>query len=515
MNTSSKSFPTDYDELEPTTFSFSDIAPAQTSKDLYASGAKISWTSGTRPDRLFTIGMFQRSFGFQNLSLNQIDALTGQSHADAPLSSFSLGQNLTVSELISALPGFGQLPVSMSPPIQALAQKLGIDTVGGSVLIEAISPLITEPISYLGSDLANYAISQIPGLRALALQQFPGWADTQIAEVPGLSNVPLINSLLLKDYFVPFDIPFGMSPCNLSQECREFNIDNTASGNWKNMSIPCVSSTCSHIEVKRLGSDTNKIRWVSKEQKVPGGNGFLCTEEPTGRFPFGKNPKVVLEEIREEPGETEFALYFSIDGPFGAESAHCFGPFPMPFWGKRKEKQLILFGPDKPSKKTPLSDIITMPPQYPTSKPQSVTKPQNLAPPEDCKNSISTFVRPTSGPVTDEFGYRAWRGRNHAGLDLGPPYGTPIVAANCGVVSYSGWFGGYGNFMLVKHPGGGETAYAHMAEPSTFPVGALVKRGEQIGRVGSTGHSTGPHLHFEWHSSGWRNPVNPRQLRVF
>ena len=156
-----------------------------------------------------------------------------------------------------------------------------------------------------------------------------------------------------------------------------------------------------------------------------------------------------------------------------------------------------------------------MPPPNPRNNPQSVTKPQDLAPPEDCKNSTSTFVRPTSGPVTDEFGYRAWRGRNHAGLDLAPPYGTPIVAANCGVVSYSGWLGGYGNFMLVKHPGGGETAYAHMAESSTFPVGAEVKRGELIGHVGSTGRSTGPHLHFEWHPSGWRNPANPRQLGVF
>lgn len=69
--------------------------------------------------------------------------------------------------------------------------------------------------------------------------------------------------------------------------------------------------------------------------------------------------------------------------------------------------------------------------------------------------------------------------------------------------------------MRIKHPGGGETIYAHMAEPSPFPVGAQVKRGQIIGRIGSTGFSTGAHLHFEWHPGGWRSPTNPRQLGVF
>lgn len=506
----------DYD-LEPNTFSFSDITPIQTSDSLYAPGwGTIAWNPGTPPDQLFTVGMFQDSFGFQNLSLNQISDITGQSVTDAPLSSFALVQNLTVSQLILVIPELGQLPVSMSPPILALAQQQGIDTAGGSALLEVIAPLIQGAIKQLGSDLAKYAIAQIPGLGDVALQQIPGWANAQIAEIPGLSNAPLINPFSLKDYFVPFDIPFGMSPCDVSKECREFDINNTASGNFENLSIPCVGGPCSHIEVTRWGNDTNKIRWVSKEQKVPGGNGFLCTEEPTGRFPFGKNPKVVIEELREDPGEVRFALYFSVSGPFGVESAHCFGPFPMPFWGERKEGQLILFGPDKPTKKTPLSDLVgTIVPQVPGSNGQPVTNPQTPAPPQDCEGSTSTFIRPSSGPVTDEFGYSTWRGRNHNGIDLAPSYGTPIVAVNCGVVTYNAWGGGYGNLMRIKHPGGGESIYAHMAEPSPFPVGAQVKRGQMIGRIGSTGFSTGPHLHFEWHPNGWRSPTNPRQLGVF
>lgn len=129
MGFSDRSVPMDYDELEPNTFSFSDIGPIQSSESLYASEwGEISWASGTRPERLFTIGMFQNFFGFQNLSLNQIANITGQSYDDAPLSSFSLVQNLTVSQLMLVLPELGQLPVSMSPPIQALAHQQGIDT---------------------------------------------------------------------------------------------------------------------------------------------------------------------------------------------------------------------------------------------------------------------------------------------------------------------------------------------------------------------------------------------------
>lgn len=431
----------------------------------------------------------------------------------------------------------------------------------------------------------------------------------------------------------------------------------------------------------------------------------MCKKEPTGRFPFGKNPKVVVEKINEQTGEVEFALYFSVDGPFGAESAHCFGPFPMPFFGTRKEGELVLFGPDKLSANTTplagllnpavgpggsggncspqengdkskeryghkahseanigdLTAVVTSPllnrterlhkdaagafnkmrsdaaksgidlkvvsgfrsvkdqevlwvqqvnkqgseekaakisappghsehhtgyaldigagdavnldasfektPAYAwlkdNAKTYGFTQSFNgganqgadneswhwryegtaaakaefskggataagggqgdgcgggggqLAPPQECKDSASTYVRPTSGPITDEYGYSPWRGRNHEGIDLAPPFGTPIVSVNCGVVTLNDWYGGYGNAVRIKHPGGGESWYAHLAEASRLSVGTQVKRGEFIGRVGSTGRSTGPHLHFEWHPQGWRNPANPRLLGVF
>ena len=118
--------------------------------------------------------------------------------------------------------------------------------------------------------------------------------------------------------------------------------------------------------------------------------------------------------------------------------------------------------------------------------------------------SGSGWAWPASGPVTSEFGYR-W-GRQHAGIDIGAPTGAPIYAATDGTVSYAGSMGGYGNMVLVDHGGGVVTAYAHQSA-ILVSVGTRVSRGQQIGRVGSTGNSTGPHLHFEVRVGGVaRNP---------
>lgn len=500
-----------YADRSPT-FTWNDIPPIQSSGSLSVpQGGTVSWSPGARPENLFTLGMLRSSFGYQNLSIANIEQLTGQPVTNAPLADFSLVHHLSVLQLMEAIPGLGELPVNAVPPIARLAEVQGMNTDGGWVTIANLAPVMGGVLGQLGPELMNFDISQIPGLSTLPLGELPEWAQAQIAQIPGLSQIPLINPLSLKDYFVPFDIPFGMSPCKLGGECREFNIDNTASGNWKNMSIPCTGGPCSHIEVTRWAGDTNRIRWVSKEQQVPGGNGFLCDEEPTGRFPFGKNPKVVVEQMEEDPGEVDFALYFSVDGPFGLESAHCFGPFPLPFWGTRREGELILFGPDKLSATSALSSFI-QPPPLPggTGKPPGHGSPPPQ--PVDCGGKKLPYIRPTPGPVTSEFGMRVnpvtGVYRLHAGIDLGDGSGTPIAAANCGVVTYASWVSGYGNYTCISHGSGVETCCAHQNSISAR-VGASVKRGQVIGTVGSTGNSTGPHLHFEYRING--SPVDPRR----
>ncbi len=115
------------------------------------------------------------------------------------------------------------------------------------------------------------------------------------------------------------------------------------------------------------------------------------------------------------------------------------------------------------------------------------------------------FLRPVRGSIGDGFGFVS--GRNHTGLDFPQPAGTYVGAAGRGVVTFAGWnSGGYGNLIVVRHRLGFETWYAHL---SGFAVGrgASVAGGVRIGYVGSTGRSTGPHLHFEVRHGG--APINP------
>ncbi len=117
---------------------------------------------------------------------------------------------------------------------------------------------------------------------------------------------------------------------------------------------------------------------------------------------------------------------------------------------------------------------------------------------------------PTAGSITSRFGSRfhpvLGYNRFHAGVDFGASYGTGIVAADSGTVIFSGWYGGYGNSVIVDHGGGLTTLYAH-ASRLNVSEGQAVSKGQSIAAVGSTGLSTGPHLHFEVRRNG--SPVDP------
>jgi murein DD-endopeptidase MepM/ murein hydrolase activator NlpD len=117
---------------------------------------------------------------------------------------------------------------------------------------------------------------------------------------------------------------------------------------------------------------------------------------------------------------------------------------------------------------------------------------------------------PADGPKTSGFGVRIHplfgTARVHTGLDIGAPTGTPIHAAADGVVYSAGWRGGYGNAVVVDHGGGMTTLYAHQSRVAVSG-GKQVSRGDVVGYVGSTGFSTGPHLHFEVRLDG--EPVDP------
>ena len=122
----------------------------------------------------------------------------------------------------------------------------------------------------------------------------------------------------------------------------------------------------------------------------------------------------------------------------------------------------------------------------------------------DSSPSSSGLIWPVNGPVVSGFGMR-W-GRMHEGIDIGVGYGTPIHAAASGTVVYSGWMGGYGNFVIIDHGGGMATAYGHQSSIAAGN-GQSVSQDQVIGYVGCTGHCFGPHLHFEVRING--SPVDP------
>jgi murein DD-endopeptidase MepM/ murein hydrolase activator NlpD len=114
-------------------------------------------------------------------------------------------------------------------------------------------------------------------------------------------------------------------------------------------------------------------------------------------------------------------------------------------------------------------------------------------------DSHAGLVWPVSGPITSGFGTR-W-GRMHEGIDIAVPSGTPVHAAASGTVIYAAWMTGYGNLVVLDHGNGLATAYAHNSS-LLVSVGQHVSQGQTISLSGSTGHSTGPHVHFEVRVNG-------------
>jgi murein DD-endopeptidase MepM/ murein hydrolase activator NlpD len=117
----------------------------------------------------------------------------------------------------------------------------------------------------------------------------------------------------------------------------------------------------------------------------------------------------------------------------------------------------------------------------------------------------NSWVMPATGKVSSEYGPR-W-GTQHEGIDIAAGSGTAVRAATSGVVKKASWYGGYGNAVIIDHGQGVQTLYGHNSALNVKP-GDRVQAGQVISKVGSTGDSTGPHLHFEVQIDGKK--VDPR-----
>lgn len=119
-------------------------------------------------------------------------------------------------------------------------------------------------------------------------------------------------------------------------------------------------------------------------------------------------------------------------------------------------------------------------------------------------DTTEEWAWPVLGRITDTFGTRQG---NHKGLDIAAPLGDHIYAVEEGIVKSSDFKGSYGHVIFIEHPNGYETVYAHLSKRSVRE-GDTVKKGQLIGYIGSTGNSTGPHLHFEVHNGKWNSSRN-------
>jgi murein DD-endopeptidase MepM/ murein hydrolase activator NlpD len=128
--------------------------------------------------------------------------------------------------------------------------------------------------------------------------------------------------------------------------------------------------------------------------------------------------------------------------------------------------------------------------------------------------SYTPLGLPFHGTITSTFGHREnpFGGENvetHKGLDISGPFGAPVKAMAKGEVEFAGVRGGFGNCIILKHGNGFETLYGHLSKILVTP-GQEVNIGQEIGKIGSTGRSTGPHLHYEVHKNGQK--INPQSF---
>ena len=134
---------------------------------------------------------------------------------------------------------------------------------------------------------------------------------------------------------------------------------------------------------------------------------------------------------------------------------------------------------------------------------------------ENYRNEVTPNLWPLDGGyISSDFGSRAnpfdgYSSDYHPGIDIAENYGAPVYASASGYVQRAGWYGGYGKYIKISHDYGYATAYGHLSSIE-ISAGDYVSKGQIIGYVGSTGYSTGPHLHFEVLLYG--EQVNPRRL---
>ncbi|WP_375490922.1 M23 family peptidase [uncultured Nostoc sp.] len=319
-----------------------------------------TWNVGMTPDQYLKLGDISEALQAEEFSLQAIQAIALGTQPEAntdinsidlnkiALSEFPLIGEQTLSHLAQVVPELAKTQVNNITPVATLLKSQGI-AASNLTLAQVLTQYEVGQMKLGEIDLSKFSISSIPNLDAVQLQQFTGWMNSNVSDIPGLGQVPLglmpnpiteIGSLVMR-----IDVVYGPT---------ENRRNNTISGSdVQGFSVPCTEKDCAYLELDDLENTGRQERgqlegkqWISgKYQEVEGGRGILKAvnngREPTGRLPFGKAFKVVVMEPDETTDTVDTALFFR----FCAWRMGCTPYFigPVPFFSY-KVNSLIFVG---------------------------------------------------------------------------------------------------------------------------------------------------------------------------
>ena len=311
-----------------------DISPL-TITDLGGVGASgawggISWTQGENAADVITLGTFGNT-DLPTMSLDEILSQVGLGAGSFSLEDFPLLQELSLDQLLEAVPSLSSLLPAQVPAIDALLNSyvsptdLLNQTIGQLILGDGLGSLSLGDLP----SLAGYSLNSIPGLTQTPLQSFEGWYSQVISALPGAELLPLGSLINFAPGTALFDVTF--------HDVESYRT-NTITGSYQEgFAVPCNQPNCVHIE---LGAPQLGKQWISgNSQWVRGGTGCLTGTEPTGRHPFGDSFKVVLTDTKEGSGQATFSMYFRYCIECGC-SPYIIGPFT---YYNATEKDFIAF----------------------------------------------------------------------------------------------------------------------------------------------------------------------------
>jgi hypothetical protein len=312
------------------------------------------WQAGQSVAEVLKLGDFQTSLYPQLFNLQTLAQFAQLDLNQVSLGALELVGWQRVEDLVAAIPGLGNLRLDQVPPLEALISEVlpisSLRRLSGHDL--TLSNLLAEfpdlgqlSLGQLGSQLNSFALTDIPGLTSISLQNFRDWGNSSINGVPGLVSVPLDqmpNPLSGVGAIGQIDMVYGQAETQ-----RQSTISGSKQAGFQ---VPCEES-CAHVEFAGTPGLHGK-QWISGQvQQVPGGEGFLSFvnggQEPTGRHPFGDAFKVALWDVDEASGTVSTALFFRMcqRGGFLTPDLGCTPYFigPVPFMTFR-ETDFILVG---------------------------------------------------------------------------------------------------------------------------------------------------------------------------